>query len=312
MLDRINALIDQRVMFEKTWSNGFKSIKCPICHDYKPRMGIKRDADSIFVNCFNCGFHASFTDRLTKRFKSFLLAIGCTEDDIMSLEAEMFFNPRQLVAVRREEGPRVPKPVELPPESELIWESRDEWAEVAKAYLAARLPGVDLSSKKIYVSRRQPGFIIFPFYMSGRLVYWQARNLDQASRQRWLNCPVERTSIMYNLDANQLKPVVYLTEGIFDALAVDGIALLGSTLNREKIQLLNQLRGDKIFLFQHDKKSRELAQAVIDLGWKISTVSTDVKDVAESVERYGLLWTLADIKRHVCAGLEARLKVSLT
>ena len=303
-----NEIIERHVHFKKSDTHGFFNTDCPLCGDRRGRLGFNFN-EGIFANCFNCGFKAYYKDKVNGNFRKLLKALGVTQEEIDQEEGRQFFNPTTLIADAKKKTPII-KSVELPAGSELIFESSSTWAEVAKEYLAWRLPGVNILSKKIYVSDKLPGFVIFPFYMHGRMVYWQARNMDASNKFRWKNSETPRDQIIFNFDELKYSDTVYVTEGIFDALAVNGMAILGSSLNKEKSDLLSTLKGDIIFVLQKkDANSKKLGLIALEKGWKVSAPSTDVKDVAESVQKYGQLWTISDIKNNVKSGLDGRIYV---
>jgi hypothetical protein len=253
-------------------------------------------------------------EKINKKTKAFLLAFGITSEDIQRYENDLFFNPKNMIKSNKEEVKLSLdfSPIEMPEGSELLSSSTTEWASVAKEYLTMRF-GKATDFSRFYISLSIEGFVIIPFYFRNKLIYWQARNLDPSAKFRWLNPVTVKESILFNMDEvekHSYEPI-YLTEGLFDAIPINGVGLLGSTLNDHKIQFLSRSRRDKILILDKDKNGKKLAEKVLSLGWGISILSTSVKDVSESVQKYGVLWTEYDIKEKTMFGLEAQVALKM-
>jgi DNA primase len=87
------------------------------------------------------------------------------------------------------------------------------------------------------------GRVIVPMYnRSNQVIFYQGRSFT-GSNKRWESPAVPKANVVFgyhNLD-NQDKQYVIVCEGPFDAMSVDGIALLGSELTPYHKKVLNQV-----------------------------------------------------------------------
>ena len=91
--------------------------------------------------------------------------------------------------------------------------------------------------------------------------------------------------------------VALLTEGIFDALSIDGLALTHNTINDDQVKFMRQLHREIIFIPDRDKTGLATCERALEVGFKVSIPNwdTDVKDVNDAVIKYGKLPTLLSI-----------------
>ena len=308
----LEQLIQNEILVaSQTNHKGWNPVKCAICNDYKPRGGWKFEDGNIVYSCFNCAHKAVYKSgsQVSKKFKDTLISFGINETDINAcIGIKSLFDKN---ASEPENLLKYPKEIKLPNHLEDICESKSVWVDVAKEYLDFRIPGITIKPKSFYISPiKKPGFLYFPFYFKNKLVYWQGRSMDD-SIQKWDTCPENtKSDLFYNMDEifQYSANPIFVTEGIFDSIAINGVSLLGSTLSNNQIQFLNKTKRDKIFVIDKDKNGKKLASQIIDLGWQISVLSTDVKDVNDSVRKFGKIWTVQDILNNTCSGITAKLK----
>jgi DNA primase len=88
-----------------------------------------------------------------------------------------------------------------------------------------------------------------------------------------------------------------VVEGIFDALCIGGLAVMHSTISDEQARLIRSLGKEITVVPDQDTAGMELVDRAVELGWAVSMPPwpTDVKDVNDSVVRYGRLATLLTI-----------------
>jgi DNA primase len=91
--------------------------------------------------------------------------------------------------------------------------------------------------------------------------------------------------------------IALLMEGIFDALAIDGLALTHNTINDDQVRFIRQLNKEVIFVPDRDKTGLETCERALEVGYKVSLPNwdSDVKDVNDAVIKYGKLATLLSI-----------------
>jgi DNA primase len=89
---------------------------------------------------------------------------------------------------------------------------------------------------------------------------------------------------------------VIVTEGIFDALSISGLALMHNTVSDAQARLIRNLGKEITVVPDQDKAGMELVDRAIELGWAVSIPAwSDCKDVNDAVIKYGRSATLLTI-----------------
>jgi DNA primase len=88
-----------------------------------------------------------------------------------------------------------------------------------------------------------------------------------------------------------------VVEGIFDALCIGGLAVMHSTISDEQARLIRSLGKEITVVPDQDLAGMELVDRAVELGWAVSMPPwpEDIKDVNDSVVRYGRLATVLTI-----------------
>ena len=120
------------------------------------------------------------------------------------------------------------------------------------------------------------GCAIFPVFMRGELVFWQARRTMYLARDKYRGPSMDKSSILYGYDWFK-GDTVYLVEGVFDAIALKphSMALLGKTITDHHIALLadKQITHVKVVLDADAwDQSREVAKAIRSKLWTANRV----------------------------------------
>lgn len=142
--------------------------------------------------------------------------------------------------------------------------------------------------------------VIIPFKYQGKVVGWTSRYLGSppSGITRYHNGPVPE-GYLFNCDAifARNRKFVLVLEGPFDAIAVDGVGVLGSTLNRAQVDWLKSTDTEKIIVPDRQAKNQDLIDAALEHGWSVSFPEwgEDIKDAADASSRYGRLWALHSI-----------------
>jgi DNA primase len=89
---------------------------------------------------------------------------------------------------------------------------------------------------------------------------------------------------------------VIVTEGIFDALSISGLALMHNTVSDAQARLIRTLGREITVVPDQDRPGMELVERALELGWAVSMPEwEDCKDVNDAVIKYGQLATLLTI-----------------
>jgi hypothetical protein len=301
----------------KHTSGGWQSFNAVCCHhkgekmDRRKRGGIKVDADSWTYHCFNCGFKAGWSPgkSLSGNTKSLFRWLGLSETDVGKLG---------LVALRFQENmPNVKKAlnftlneVALPDDSRLLTKWIEEGQDVAPMieYILDR--GMDIDWYD-WMWSPAPGYkdrLLIPFYQDGKVVGYTGRKITDG-KPKYLTD--SQSGYVFNLDRQTRdRKYVVVVEGQFDAIAIDGVAIMTNEPNDTQVARLQALGKEIICVPDKDRPGAKMLKHAIANEWTVSLPpwSDDVKDVADAVKRYGRLYTLATILHYKVAG---EIKINL-
>jgi len=294
----------------KSTPSGWTSFNAPCCHhngekqDNRQRGGMLFNNDGFQYHCFNCNFKAGWVPGklLSKNTKNLFSWMGLPEIEIQKLGLEALKN--------KEDMPKVEKPLDFNlhqvdlPEATM---SIIDW--VNTAYL----PDIAEDINKIieYISNRgmdiywynwmwspAAGFkdrVIMPFYQDGIVVGYTGRKITEGKPKYLTDA---QPGYVFNIDAQTAnRKYVIVVEGQFDAIAVDGCAVMHNSPNNTQIMRLNQLGREVIVVPDRDKAGAVMLKAALENHWSVSLPpwGDDVKDVADAVKKYGRLYTLSAI-----------------
>ena len=305
VLDRFRSLLPKI----KTSPSGWISFNAPCCQhrgharDTRKRAGIMF-SEGVVYNCFNCKYTASWQPgrTLSEKFKTLCRWLGANDDEIKHLVFEALktesleYEPEHFV-----EKVKFTKK-ELPEATMTI----AEW--INSAYLPDISQDIGLVIDYI-ISRGfdplddnfcwspAPGFVdrvIIPFKYDGEVVGNTARKVKEG-RPKYLSD--QHPFFVFNVDAQDpLNKYVFVCEGPFDALAVDGVALLTNEISQQQAHIINQLGKEVIVIPDQDQAGLMLIKQAIDYDWSVAfpNWSEDVKDCADAVKKYGKLFVIVD------------------
>jgi hypothetical protein len=146
-----------------------------------------------------------------------------------------------------------------------------------------------------------PGYIdrvIIPFYHDGRIVGYTGRKITEGKPKYLTDA---QPGYVFNIDAQTYeRQYVIVVEGQFDAIAVDGVAIMHNEPNDTQCSRINTLNREVIVVPDRDKPGAKMLKAAIKHGWSASMPpwEDDIKDVADAVKRYGRLYTLLTILKY--------------
>lgn len=309
-LQKLEDLIHEKIALGTADSRGFFSLKCQVCNDYKVRAGFKFDMGSIGYNCWNCsttGKYEEFGGRISKNFRRILNAYGIEDSEISAVVNTTFFVKKEkedtkITLAKLTKINTATPTVKLPPKSLSLGHPEFlDYQQKLVTYLMERK--IDLDRYKFFFSL-EPRFlnrIIIPFYRDGKLIYWQARHIDNSEKKRYDNAPIGRDAVMYNFDQlnSYSHAPLFVVEGVFDAMMVNGVAILGSKLNEAKIELLSKTARRLVFVIDKDSNGKHLAEDVLTRGWEIAFSPDGSEDLNQSVRKFGLLYTIYELKKSV-------------
>ena len=270
--------------------------------DRRGRGGIKVSDQGWSYHCFNCGYTASFVLGRNLSFKARrLLAwlnVPSEEIERVNLESlryrsmETLLTDRQRVAnvlqdIRFEER-------DLPPAAELVTpEHTAEWQYLRDRCVPADFPVMTVKrNDQVHWTRPQ---VIVPFTYDNTLVGYSCRMLDNRTPKY-----IHDTQPGYVFGTDLQQPNwqhAIVVEGVFDALAINGLAVLHAEINDAQARLIRSLAREVTVVPDQDRAGLALIDRAQELGWAVSIPDwpDDVKDVNDAVKKFGKLVTLIHI-----------------
>jgi hypothetical protein len=170
-----------------------------------------------------------------------------------------------------------------------------------------------------YLYFDEPGYrkrLVVPFMYNNELVGWTGRHIAPASKSVPKYLHNMQTGYVFNLDrfVNTEREILIVTEGVMDAIAVDGVAVLSNTVSTEQLQLIKKLNTHRVILCPDlEKSGRPLIEQALDLGWEVSFPPwSQCKDAADAARRYGRLLTVRSIIKHATDNkIKAQVKMRM-
>lgn len=279
--------------------------------DTRGRGGVIQNGDGVSYHCFNCGYKASFkTGRLlTFKMKQLLGWLGATDQAISQLSLTALKEQDSTETAVAEARLTIDTKA-LPPDSELLIDAVAEHdaAVPVLEYIDSRGFGID--DYPWYWSPMYQDRVIVPFYLHGETVGWTARKITEG-KPKYLSD--QTPGYVFNLD-RQLdnREFVIVVEGPFDAVAVDGVAMLGAELMDRQYQQLKTLNKKIILVPDRDSAGQRTVEDIVarDLDVSVSFPNwpDTVKDCGQSLKLYGKLATLQSI---IQAEESSKLKIQL-
>jgi DNA primase len=156
-----------------------------------------------------------------------------------------------------------------------------------------------------------PGYkdrVIIPFYNEKKIVGYTGRKIKEGKPKYLTDA---QPGYVFNLD-KQLddRQFVIVVEGQFDAIAVDGVAIMHNEPNEVQCARINSLNREVIVVPDRDKPGAKMLAAAIKNNWSASLPpwGNDIKDVADAMKKYGRLYVLVTILHYRVAG---EIKINL-
>jgi DNA primase len=142
-----------------------------------------------------------------------------------------------------------------------------------------------------------PGYVdrvIIPFYQDGKIVGYTGRKITEGKPKYLTDA---QPGYVFNIDRQKNdRDYIIVVEGQFDAIGIDGVAIMHNEPNETQCARINALGKQVIVVPDRDKAGLKLIQAALKNNWAVSLPPwNDVKDVADAVAKYGRIYTLFTI-----------------
>ena len=300
----------------KKSSSGCQSFNAPCCvhngetQDKRGRGGIILNGEAISYNCFNCGYKTGWQPGrpLSRKLRQLMDWLGTPESDIKRLVLTAI----QLKETAIEQN-LIPEEIEFTFEKKDFPEQSSPLASDNKLileYLHKR--GLDENDYPYYwtpiTETKFDRRVIIPFFWQDEIVGYTARLAVRGNPKYFTSTPA---GYVFNMDRQtEDRKFVIVTEGPFDAIAIEGVAILGSDIGDAQVDLIESLNRQIIMVPDNDSAGNKLITQAMKYNWDVSfpTWYDTCKDINEAVLNYGKVFTLKNILDNVQS---TRLKIQL-
>ena len=321
MLNILSYLPAKRKPSPQGWLS-FNAVCCTHngnSQDKRGRGGIKATEQGWSYHCFNCSYTASFVLGRTVSFKARRLLgwMGVPDNEIEMLNLESLrhrnihgiLEDRQRVfntlsAIEFEESD------DFPPYTEVVTtEHPYYWDYIRQRCVPEDFPAMT-SIKTDGVHWTRP-YVLIPFTYDNKVIGWCARFLDDKI-PKYINHSQPGYVFGTDLQRNAWQYVI-VTEGIFDALSINGLALMHNTVSESQARLIRSLGKEVIVVPDQDTAGVELVDRAVELGYSVSIPEwpegcKDVNDAVIKLGKLGALLTIMQAKETSKIKIEIRKK----
>jgi hypothetical protein len=277
----------------KQSSSGWISFNAPCCvhnsesPDRRQRGGIKTTNEGWSFHCFNCGYTASFVlgRNLTFKARKLLGWLNVPQEEIerINLESLKHKSIEGLLTERQDVANKL---------QGIEFEDRNLPADMqklplqAEEYLTARR--ISLNYPFMYKTMPRPGIVI-PFTYDNQIVGHTTRFLD-TKIPKYIQDIQHGYVFGTDLQKDNWQFAI-VVEGVFDALSINGLAVLHAEINDAQVRLIRSLDREIIVVPDQDAAGMKLVDRALELGWSVSMPEwpDGVKDVNDAVIKLGQL-----------------------
>ncbi len=320
VLDTLRTFLPYK---KKQTPSGWISFNAPCCHrrghssDERMRGGVNFTQGFVY-HCFNCGFATGWQPGkpIPLKLKMLCSWLGANDDDIKKLVFEALKTESSEYEKENYVSQVDFSKKELPEGSLPLFEWLNENLDTntekkllsAVEYLIDR--GFNPTDSDFYWSPID-GYsdrVIIPFFYQKEIVGSTARKISDG-KPKYLSD--QHPYFVFNLDRQiDARKFVLVTEGPFDALSIDGVALLTNEISEQQAKIINSLGKTVILIPDQDKDGLVTVDQARELGWMVAFPNWDknIKDCADAVKEYGKLFTIVDIIKTAVSG---NIKINL-
>lgn len=298
--------------------SGWITMDCPMCSDTRKRGGVITNGTKISYHCFNCNYTTGWSPspHMGKKYKDLCEKLGATTADIHAVQLDLLKHSEILSDETETEyiyASNTFPTLSLPEDASSI----DDLPENHEVKQYAKQRGL-LGLYPFYhfndvLNRRR---LIVPFFYNNELVGWSGRHVNPPDKEVPKYLHHIRPGYVFNIDkfVDTPREVIIVTEGIFDAILVDGVSVLGNKVTPEQANLIEKLGKRVILCPDRDEPGKELIDKALALGWEISFPPwhQDIKDAADAANKYSRLATVQSIINYATSNkIKAQVKSKL-
>jgi hypothetical protein len=304
----------------KAANKGWRAANAVCCHhrghnaDTRTRGNWLIDVQGhVSYICYNCAFRTRYTgDGITDSFAALMSWMGVPQEAINQLRLDELKRSLEDGAaasvVDNTPGWEIFTPEPLPtgcrPVLDLITEGLDNRDfRMVCDYLQTRGAAVMgnwdyhwAPAGKWIMKQR----LIIPFRdQHGRHVGYCARYAGKPPRgiPRYSNSTLPQDYLFNTSALYRGRRWAVVVEGVLDAIAIDGVAVLSHQLSRGQIEQLHRSGCEIVVMPDQEQQNQDLIDQALQQGWHVSFPEWGFgcKDAADATKIYGELYTLRSI-----------------
>jgi len=291
-------------------------FNCPLCTDKRQRAGIIKSGGKISFNCFNCHMKASWSPGpiLGNKYRVLAKAMGASDKEIHEVKLELLresgvFDNELPLANNYEYKSSKFEVLDLPANTIQLEDLPDEHPVKQYAMERGILGLYPLLHVNDVQNRKR---VTVPYIYNGELVGWTARHIHPPNKLTPKYMQRVQPGYVFNIDrfAGPEREIVIVSEGVIDAILIDGVSVLGNTLSPGQEQMINNLSKRVILCPHRDIAGKELIEQATKAGWEVSFPpwASGCKDAANACARYGRLLTIESIIKYAISN-KTKIKV---
>ena len=321
MLDILAYLPAKKKQTPSGWLS-FNAVCCQhngSTQDRRGRGGLKASDQGWTWHCFNCAYTASFIlgRNVSYKARKLLGWLGVPESEIemLNLESLRHKNIHGILSERQQVWNAISDIQfgefdELPPFAELVTpELQSQWDYLRSRRVPEDFPVLTaVQNDGVHWTRPQ---VIIPFTYNNVMVGWTARMLD-GKQPKFISHSQPGYVFGTDLQHDNWQHVI-VTEGIFDALSIGGLAVMHNTISDLQARLIRSLGKEITVVPDQDTAGIELIDRAVELGWAVSIPEwpdgcKDVNDAVITLGRVGTLLTIMQSRETSKIKIELRKK----
>jgi len=291
----------------KKTESGWYSFDAVCCHHKGHRRDDRRRGGIIFENetnwtyhCFNCGFSSNFIlgKSITAKTRDLLGWLGIDTSQINRWSLESLKKKDLIEHTLKKRYKLKTSFKELPvPENFVPLDENDARHKHYIDYITSR--GLTAKDYPFLVSPDDEGRannrVIIPYTFNNKYVGNISRYLDGRFPKYIKEQP---SGFVFGYDLQKKDYEVCLVfEGIFDAIPLNGCALLHDDISDEQAEILRSLNRRIVIIPDQDKTGLKIIDKALDFGFAVALPNwgDNIKDANDAVLKYGRIPTLLSI-----------------
>ena len=330
----LEPIIRQYVKLGKKNTKGWEGCVHTTCDHGKKgmRAAFLFEGDSTAFHCFNCGtksgYSPSSSEGMPKVMSSIMDDFGIPQDEWQGilLHSMKLRDAGITPEMKERELAIIPKALSIPKSFYLLDNAAkdDKWAEIARWYLKEdRLLDPEIHpfmlsgpSDDVRLKKWQ-GRLIIPVMRGNECVYYQGRDLTGKKTKKYESPADPKDRVLFGFEKlyEPRDRPLYVVEGVFDAMLVDGVALMGNELTDAHAAWLTKSPRQKVYIPDRFGNGKDIAEKCLDLGWHVSVPydnswDSSLKDITNMMKHYGKMFVMAEIIKHTSTGFAARARLN--